>query len=135
MDSGAKEAALFYCSVFLGTVENPSVILSVNQMVVSFQLLGNKFLALNGGPVFQKNPSISFFVVCQSAEELETRWQRLVENGEVLMSLAKEDSSWLKKNEPIAYRKVEKLLFELFEHPYSGTGKPKPLSYGKTGQW
>lgn len=48
---------------------------------------------------------------------------------------AKEDLTRLKKNEPIAYRKVEKLLFELFEHPYSGTGKPKPLSYGKTGQW
>lgn len=66
MDNEAKEAALFYCSVFLGTVENPSAILSDNQMVVSFQLLGNKFPTLNGGPVFQKNPSISFFVVTQA---------------------------------------------------------------------
>jgi predicted 3-demethylubiquinone-9 3-methyltransferase (glyoxalase superfamily) len=66
MDNGAKEAALFYCSVFLGTVENPSEIISENQLVVSFQLLGNKFFALNGGPVFQKNPSISFFVVTEA---------------------------------------------------------------------
>jgi toxin YoeB len=48
---------------------------------------------------------------------------------------ATEDLTRLKRNEPIAYRKVGKLLFELFEHPYSGTGKPKPLGYGRTGQW
>lgn len=48
---------------------------------------------------------------------------------------ATEDLKRLKKNEPVAFRKVKKLLFELLEHPYSGTGKPKPLSYGRTGQW
>jgi toxin YoeB len=41
----------------------------------------------------------------------------------------------LKKSDIFAYRKFDRLLKELHEHPYSGTGKPKPLKYGKKGDW
>ncbi|MDR3339685.1 MAG: Txe/YoeB family addiction module toxin [Candidatus Symbiothrix sp.] len=48
---------------------------------------------------------------------------------------AREDLVSLKKSEISAYQKVQKLLIELGDHPYTGTGKPKPLKYGQKGRW
>lgn len=50
-------------------------------------------------------------------------------------SEALEDIGKLKKSEPIAYNKLTSLLEELQEHPYTGTGHPKPLSSDRVGQW
>ena len=48
---------------------------------------------------------------------------------------AKEDLARLKKNEPKAFDKDRGLLYELNEHPRTGTGKPEPLTGGRAGQW
>ena len=48
---------------------------------------------------------------------------------------ALEDLSRLKESEPAAFKKAGKLLAELQEHPQTGTGKPEPLSGGRSGQW
>ena len=48
---------------------------------------------------------------------------------------AKEEINTLKRNEPKAYNKLMKLLIELQEHPYTGTGHPKPLSGDRAGKW
>lgn len=48
---------------------------------------------------------------------------------------AEKDLALLKKNTPVAFKKVVKLLDELVEHPYTGTGHPKPLGSNKSGQW
>jgi hypothetical protein len=56
-DGKAQDAADFYCTVFAS-----SKISSANAMVVMFELEGRRFMALNGGPKFKINPSISFFV-------------------------------------------------------------------------
>ena len=48
---------------------------------------------------------------------------------------ALEDLSKLKKSEPAAFKKAGKILFELQEHPQTGTGKPEPLSGDRSGQW
>lgn len=48
---------------------------------------------------------------------------------------AEDDLRKLKRNEPNSFKKVVKLLNELAEHPYSGTGKPEPLKGDRTGQW
>jgi toxin YoeB len=48
---------------------------------------------------------------------------------------AKADISALKKSETVAYNKVQKLLVELMEHPYTGTGRPEPMKYGYTGYY
>jgi len=48
---------------------------------------------------------------------------------------AKKDLAKLKKNEPASFKKASKLLIEIAEHPQTGTGKPKPLGYNRTGQW
>jgi len=81
-DGKAKEAADFYCSVF-----EQSKITAENPIVVNFEICGKKFMALNGGPKFRINPSISFFNVCNTVEEIDARWKSLSEGGMVMMPL------------------------------------------------
>lgn len=83
-DGKAKEAATFYTSVF-----EDSNIISENPVVVMFELEGIQFMGLNGGPMFQINPSISFFVYGKSEEEIDKKWKRLSEGGSVMMDLNK----------------------------------------------
>lgn len=84
----AKKAAEFYCSVF-----NNSVIIDDNQLVVTVESSGQKFMCLNGGPEFTFNPSVSFFILCETEEEINKTWKALLEGGSVLMSLEKYDWS------------------------------------------
>lgn len=84
LNGNAKEAADYYCSVF----EN-STIISENPMVVIFKIENTKFMALNGGPHFKINPSISFFVHCSVTNEIDKLWNQLSENGKVMMPLNK----------------------------------------------
>jgi len=81
-DGKAKEAADFYCSMF-----EQSKITAENPIVVNFEICGKKFMALNGGPKFRINPSISFFNVCNTDEEIDARWKSLSEGGMVMMPL------------------------------------------------
>ena len=83
-DGKAKEAADFYTSVF-----DHSKILSENPVVVMFELEDIRFMALNGGPMFKINPSISFFVYCKTEEEIDKMWKQLSDGGSVLMELNK----------------------------------------------
>jgi len=94
-NDNAKEAAEFYTTVF-----GHSEITSENHFVVTFQASGQKFMCLNGGPEFSINPSISFFVVYENEQELDKAWQKLSQNGSVLMPYEKYDWSekygWLR---------------------------------------
>lgn len=94
-DGNAKEAATFYCSIF-----NNSKITINNGMVVMFEIEGKKIMGLNGGPMFSINPSISFFVTCQSNEEIENIWNMLIDGGSAMMPLDKypwsEKYGWVK---------------------------------------
>ncbi len=83
-DGNAKEAADYYCSVF-----DNSSIASQNPLVVMFDLEGFQFMGLNGGPTFKINPSISFFVYCNSTEEIDKKWDHLSAGGSVMMALDK----------------------------------------------
>lgn len=83
-DGKAKEAADFYCSVF-----NNSKILAETPMVVTFESSGQKFMCLNGGPEFSFNPSVSFFVLCETKEEIDKLWNSLIADGEELMAIDK----------------------------------------------
>lgn len=87
-DGNAKEAATFYSNVFSETR-----ILDENPMVVNFEILGQKFMGLNGGPRHTINPSISFMVLYQTKDELRTAWEKLFEEGSALMPLDKYDWS------------------------------------------
>jgi predicted 3-demethylubiquinone-9 3-methyltransferase (glyoxalase superfamily) len=94
-NANAQEAANFYCTVF-----NNSKVVSDNGMVVMFELEGKKIMGLNGGPMFTINPSISFFVTCQSHDEIENIWNKLIAAGSAMMPLDKypwsEKYGWVK---------------------------------------
>lgn len=87
-DGQAKAAAEFYCAVF-----GDGKITADSPMVVNFELSGQKFMGLNGGPEFKINPSISFHVVFENEAELDTVWAQLSEEGMVMMPLDKYDWS------------------------------------------
>lgn len=84
MNGNAKEAASFYCSLFAN-----SLITTDTPMVVKFRVNDQSFMLLNGGPQFQLNPSISFSVICETDEEINTLFAKLSENGKILMPLDK----------------------------------------------
>jgi predicted 3-demethylubiquinone-9 3-methyltransferase (glyoxalase superfamily) len=90
-DKEAKEAALFYTSLFdnskllnVTVIENTP---SGDSELVSFELAGQPFQAISAGPYFKFNPSISLMVACISVEEVNTKWKALVEGGTELMPL------------------------------------------------
>ncbi len=81
-NDNARAAADFYTGMFAD-----ANIITDNGMVVRFNLAGQKFMGLNGGPVFTINPSISFFVTSDDEEEITSLWQKLTEGGSILMPL------------------------------------------------
>jgi len=97
-DRQAEEAATFYASIFknskVGKVTRYTKAgFEVHHMpagtvlTVEFEIEGQKFIGLNGGPIFKFNPSISFFVTCNTKEEVDTLWNALSEGGKALMEL------------------------------------------------
>jgi len=103
-DDQAEEAAKFYISIFKG---KNSKILSVSDMMVTFRLLGQEFMALNGGPVFKFNPAISLFVSCQGQKEVDMLWEKLSKGG-------KEDKcGWLTDKYGLSWQIIPNALGEL----------------------
>lgn len=102
-DGKAKEAASFYCSIF-----EDSKITDENHMVVTFNIEGNQFMGLNGGPMFTPNPSVSFFVLYEDTTSLNEAWNKLSEGGTVMMALDKypwsERYGWLKDKFGISWQ-------------------------------
>jgi predicted 3-demethylubiquinone-9 3-methyltransferase (glyoxalase superfamily) len=87
-NGNAREVAEFYCSVFDNTA-----ISSDNNMVVMVESAGQKFMCLNGGPEYSINPSISFYVACETEAETDRLWKVLLEGGSVMMPIDKYDWS------------------------------------------
>jgi predicted 3-demethylubiquinone-9 3-methyltransferase (glyoxalase superfamily) len=83
-DGNAETAARFYCSIFKN-----STVKICTPMLVSFELNGNRFMGLNGGPIFKFNPAVSFFVKCNSIDAANAIWNKLLESGKALMPLDK----------------------------------------------
>jgi predicted 3-demethylubiquinone-9 3-methyltransferase (glyoxalase superfamily) len=97
-DHQAEEAAQFYTSIFQNTAIDKMIRYGREGfevhgqpegtvMTVDFQLEGQPFIALNGGPVFQPNPSISHFVNCTTENDVDKLWEALSREGNVLMPL------------------------------------------------
>ena len=76
---------------------------------VTFELEGQRFMALNGGPVFKFSPAISFFVNCQTQEEVDDLWDKLSEGGE------KEQCGWLKDKFGVSWQIVPNVLGEMLQ--------------------
>lgn len=109
-DDNAEEAVNFYTSVFEKSKKKEithydeagakaSGRSKGSVMTGSFQIDGQEFVALNGGPAFKFNPSISFFVVFEDEKEVDNIWNKLVDGGIVLMEFGKyewsEKYGWL----------------------------------------
>jgi predicted 3-demethylubiquinone-9 3-methyltransferase (glyoxalase superfamily) len=103
-DSQAEEAAKFYTAIFPNSKVGDIVRYGKegfeihkrpegSVMSVEFELSGEKFVAINGGPLFTFNPSLSYFVVFETMEETDSAWNRLLDGGKVLMPYQKYDWS------------------------------------------
>ena len=117
-DEQAEEAAKFYCSVFKN-----SRILSVSHyaeglpkpagtvMTVSFELDGQEFTALNGGPEFKFDEAISFSVSCDTQDEVDYYWHKLTAGGEESMC------GWLKDKYGLSWQIVPSTIGETVGGP------------------
>lgn len=83
-DGHAKQAAGLYCTA----LENAKIT-AENPMVVVVEISGQKIMLLNGGPQFHPNPSISFYVVCETEAEIDRAWNDFSKEGKILMELNK----------------------------------------------
>jgi predicted 3-demethylubiquinone-9 3-methyltransferase (glyoxalase superfamily) len=117
-DSQAEEAANFYCSVFPNSkiVEvsrygdgGPGPAGSV--MVVAFELNGQAFNALNGGPIFKFDEAISFVVECENQDEVDHYWEKLTDGGKEVQC------GWLKDRFGLSWQVVPMEFFELVGQP------------------
>ena len=113
-DANAEEAANHYISIF-----KDSKILNVARygdagpgpkgsvMLVDFQLEGQEFIALNGGPVFKFTEAISLLVDCETQQEVDELWRKLSAGGQ------EGDCGWLKDKFGLSWQIVPKVLFRL----------------------
>jgi len=117
-DTEAEEAAKHYASIFPDSriVEvtrygsaGPGTEGSV--MTVAFELDGQRFTALNGGPNFQFTEAVSFVVSCDTQEEVDAYWSKLSEGGE------EGPCGWLKDRYGLSWQIVPKRLMELIGGP------------------
>jgi len=123
-DSHAEEAVSFYTSIF----EN-SKIMTITRygedgaaasgrpkgtvMTVAFQLDGQDFVALNGGPIFKFTEAISFVVHCESQDEVDYYWEKLSKGGDERA----QQCAWLKDKYGLSWQIVPTVLVELLSDP------------------
>jgi predicted 3-demethylubiquinone-9 3-methyltransferase (glyoxalase superfamily) len=117
-DGRAEEAMDFYVSVFKNS--KPGKIMRYGDagpgpkgsvMTASFDLYGQSFVALNGGPQFRFTEAISLFVSCEGQDEVDYFWERLSEGGE------KGPCGWLKDKFGVSWQIVPLGLLELIDDP------------------
>ena len=117
-DTQAEEAANFYVSLF----KNSRIVDVVHYddatpgqagrvMIVNFQLDGQDFVALNGGPHFKFTEAISLFVNCQDQQEVDRLWDALSAGGEV------QQCGWLKDKYGLSWQIIPSALMELMGDP------------------
>lgn len=118
LDSNAEEAVEFYLSIFknsrrlggLTTNDDPRSP-EGKILTIAFELDGQKFTAINGGPMFKFNEAVSFVVRCDSQDEVDYYWSKLAEGG------AESQCGWLKDKFGLSWQIVPVSLPELIKHP------------------
>ena len=121
-DNNAEDAVTFYASIFkdskIGNVtrygKEGYEIHKKNEgsvMTINFELEGQKFLALNGGPIFKFNEAISFQVYCDMQEEIDYYWNKLTEGGDKNAQVC----GWLKDKFGVSWQVVPVALIKMLE--------------------
>jgi predicted 3-demethylubiquinone-9 3-methyltransferase (glyoxalase superfamily) len=110
----AEEAVKFYTSIFKNSKVESLVRYGEEMtgqagqvMNIVYELEGQKFFALNGGPAFSFTPAVSFFVECADQEEVDYYWDRLSEGGTVEMC------GWLRDKYGVSWQIIPTTLMEL----------------------
>ena len=111
-DDDAEEAMRFYVSIFRN-----SKIIDVTRnrdkiMAGTFELEGQRFIALNGGPQFKFTEAISLFVNCETQEEVDELWEKLTAGGG-----APSQCGWLKDKFGLSWQIIPSALMELMSDP------------------
>jgi len=106
-DGQAEEAARFYTETFAD-----SRIVSASPMNVVFELEGQRFYGLNGGPQFKFNEAISLFVDCETQAEVDRLWDRLTSGGG-----SPSRCGWLKDKFGLSWQIIPKALMQLMSDP------------------
>ncbi len=125
-DDRAEEAARFYTSVFRDSKikriahygkEGYEIhgMPEGTVMIVEFEIEGQTFTALNGGPLFKFNEAISFQVNCETQEELDYYWGRLSEGGDEKA----QQCGWLKDKYSVSWQIIPKVMAELLNDSHS----------------
>ncbi len=116
----AEEAMNFYISIFKDSKTGAIARFSGDGpgakgkvMSVTFTLAGQEFIALNGGPMFKFSPATSFFVTCDTQDEIDYFWEKLSEGGE------KQRCGWLKDKFGLSWQVVPKILGPMIADPDS----------------
>ncbi|HET6779164.1 MAG TPA: VOC family protein [Gemmatimonadales bacterium] len=123
-DTQAEEAARFYTGVFknskIGTIARYSEAghevhgrAAGSVMTVEFELNGQKFTALNGGPHFKFNEAISFQIMCKDQEEVDYYWNKLSQGGDP----SAQQCGWLKDKFGLSWQVVPTPLLEMLTDP------------------
>jgi predicted 3-demethylubiquinone-9 3-methyltransferase (glyoxalase superfamily) len=105
-DGQAKAAASFYCAIFPN-----SKITAENPMVVKWELNGNLFMGLNGGPLYQFSPANSYVIECETQEEIDHYWDKLGEGG------VYNQCGWLDDKFGVSWQIVPSVLGKLMSDP------------------
>jgi len=105
-DGKAKAAADYYCSIFKN-----SKIISENLIAVQFELNGNRFMALNGGPKYKFTPATSFVIECETQEEIDFYWDKLGKGGRY------DQCGWLDDKFGVSWQIVPDVLQQLMNDP------------------
>lgn len=129
-DDNAEEAVAFYTSVFEDSSVGSIVpVPDVGQethgrpagsvLTIDFEIQGRPFVALNGGPIFKFNESVSLQVMCNDQEEVDYYWEKLGADGD---ENAKQ-CGWLKDKFGLSWQVVPVELTEMFKNQANGSGE------------
>jgi len=121
-DNNAEDAVQFYVSIFknakVGNVtrygkEGYEIHKKKEGtvMTIDFEIEGQKFLALNGGPVFKFNEAISFQIYCDTKEEIDYYWEKLTEGGDKNAQIC----GWLKDKFGVSWQVVPVVLIRMLQ--------------------
>jgi predicted 3-demethylubiquinone-9 3-methyltransferase (glyoxalase superfamily) len=134
-DNNAEEAINFYTSIFKDSkVTNISRYGDAGPgpkgslMTATFQLHGQEFIALNGGPMFKFTEAVSFFVKCKTQEEIDDFWERLSAGGQ------KSKCGWLKDKFGLSWQIVPPILGELLNDQDTEKSKRVMMAMMKMGK-
>ncbi|MCX7571849.1 VOC family protein [Tumebacillus sp. DT12] len=113
-DTQAEEAAQFYTSIFENSkIDRVTRYSNGTVMTVEFQLDGQTFVALNGGPQYKFTEAISLIVNCEDQAEIDTYWEKLTEGGDEKAQVC----GWLKDRYGVSWQIVPAALSEMISGP------------------